>query len=96
MINVNYISAQSSFGLNAMPFISGESFTSLNSFEFNPGNHSVIKDWGFSFTYGAEFSDEINSNLYQFSIAKQFGKHFYLQDIHLDFRRNLFSNRVKQ
>ncbi|MFZ1517241.1 MAG: transglutaminase domain-containing protein [Ignavibacteriaceae bacterium] len=76
MINVNYISAQSSFGLNAMPFSSGESFTSLNSFEFNPGNYSVIKDWGFSFTYGAELSDDVNSNLYQISISKQFGKHF--------------------
>ena len=76
MINFNVTSAQSIFGLNGMPFHSGESFTSLNSFEFNPGSYSVIKDWGFSFTYGGEISDEINSNLYQISIAKQLGKHF--------------------
>ena len=70
------ISAQSSFGLNGMIGISDESFTSINSFEYNPSNYSVIKDWGFSFTYGGEFGSTLSSNLYQVSAAKSFGKHF--------------------
>ena len=69
------ISAQSSFGLNGLLGISDESFTSINSFEYNPSNYSVIKDWGFSFTYGGEISPSISSNLYQVSIAKSFGNH---------------------
>ena len=70
------ISAQSSFGLNSMIGISDESFTSINSFEYNPSNYSVIKDWGFSFTYGGEFGSKLSSNLYQVSAVKSFGKHF--------------------
>ena len=56
--------------------ISNESFTSINSFEYNPSNYSVIKDWGFSFTYGGEFGSTLSSNLYQVSAAKSFSKHF--------------------
>ena len=69
-------SAQSSFGLSGFTSISGESFTSLNSFEFNPSNYSVIKDWGFSFTYGGEFASSVSTNLYQVTTAKTFGNHF--------------------
>ncbi|MEO8232702.1 MAG: hypothetical protein ABI638_10490 [Ignavibacteriota bacterium] len=69
--------AQSSFGLNGMLGISGESFTSMNSFEYNPSNYSVIKDWGFSFTYGGEFAEKLSSNLYQITTAKKFKSHFF-------------------
>ena len=76
MLALNSISAQSSFGLTGLIGISNESFTSLNSFEYNPSNYSVIKDWGFSFTYGGEFASSVTSNLYQVSAAKTFGNHF--------------------
>lgn len=69
-------SAQSSFTLNGFSGLTNESFTSLNAFEFNSANYSVIKDWGFSFTYGGETEPEFTSNLYQISAAKNFGKHF--------------------
>lgn len=67
---------QSSFGLSGLWGISGHSFTSLNSYEFNPSNYSVIKDWAFSFSYGSELSNRISSNLYQFSAGKSFNDHF--------------------
>ncbi|MDP2363829.1 MAG: hypothetical protein Q8M94_08675, partial [Ignavibacteria bacterium] len=76
MYSLISISAQSSFGLNGLMGISNESFTSINSLEYNPSNYSVVKDWGFSFTYGGEFSSSVASNLYQVSAAKTFGKHF--------------------
>lgn len=76
MLTFFSISGQSSFGLNGMFSISDESFTSLNSFEYNPSNYSVIKDWGFSFTYGSEFSTPVTNNLYQITAAKSFGSHF--------------------
>jgi hypothetical protein len=69
-------SGQTSFGLNGIYGISGESFTSLNSYEYNISNYSVIKDWAFSFTYGAEFASSVTSNLYQITAAKTFGSHF--------------------
>lgn len=74
----SYVSAlgQTSFGLNGLYGISSESFTSLNSFEYNISNYSVIKDWGFSFTYGGEFAASVTSNLYQVTAAKKFGSHF--------------------
>lgn len=67
---------QTSFGLNGVYGITNESFTSLNSFEYNISNYSVIKDWGFSFTYGGEFASSVTSNLYQVTAAKTFGSHF--------------------
>ena len=75
--------------------ISDESFTSINSFEYNPSNYSVIKDWGFSFAYGGEFGSTLSSNLYQVSATKSFGKHFLSLDIRRVIRKNLFSNRVQ-
>jgi hypothetical protein len=69
-------SGQTSFSFNGMNGISAESFTSLNSFEYNTSNYSVIKDWGFSFTYGSELASSINNNLYQITAAKNFGLHF--------------------
>ena len=76
MLSLNSISAQSSFGINGLTGISNESFSSLNSFEYNPSNYSVIKDWGFSFTYGGEFASSVSTNLYQVTAAKSFGNHF--------------------
>jgi len=76
MINLISTSAQSSFSINGLSGLSTESFTSLNSFEFNNANFSVIKDWGFSFTYGGEIATDFSSNLYQITAAKNFGKHF--------------------
>jgi hypothetical protein len=70
------ISAQSTFSLNGFTGLTGESFTSLNAFEYNAANYSVVKDWGFSFTYGGELEPKFSSNLYQVSAAKNFGKHF--------------------
>lgn len=76
MLSFVSVSAQSSFGLNGLMGLSTESFTSLNSFEYNISNYSVIKDWGFSFTYGGEFAPSVTSNLYQVTAAKSFGSHF--------------------
>ena len=76
MYSFSPIYGQSSFGLNGITGISNESFTSMNSFEFNPSNYSIIKDWGFSFTYGGEFGELLSSNLYQVSAGKTFGSHF--------------------
>jgi hypothetical protein len=76
MLYIFPIYAQSSFTLNGLRGVSGESFTSMNSYEYNPSNYSVIKDWGFSFTYGGEFASSISSNLYQVTAAKNFGSHF--------------------
>ncbi len=76
MLAIVSASGQTSFGLNGIYGISEESFTSLNSFEYNISNYSVIKDWGFSFTYGGEFASSVTSNLYQITAAKTFGSHF--------------------
>lgn len=76
MLTIVSASGQTSFGLNGIYGISEESFTSLNSFEYNISNYSVIKDWGFSFTYGGEFASSITSNLYQVTASKKFGSHF--------------------
>ena len=76
MLNVLSASGQTSFGLNGMYGVSEESFTSLNSYEYNISNYSVVKDWGFSFTYGVEFASSVTSNLYQITAAKTFGSHF--------------------
>jgi hypothetical protein len=76
MLAVVSVSGQTSFSFNGMNGISAESFTSLNSFEYNTSNYSVIKDWGFSFTYGSELASSINNNLYQITVAKNFGLHF--------------------
>ena len=76
MLIVASASGQTSFGLNGMYGLSEESFTFLNSYEYNISNYSVIKDWGFSFTYGGEFASSVTSNLYQITAAKTFGSHF--------------------
>lgn len=70
------LSAQNSLGSNNILGFPNNSFYSINSFEQNPAVYSDIKDWVFSFTYGAEFSSSVNGNLYQISAGKTFGSHY--------------------
>lgn len=69
------IDAQNSFGLAGYraPNRQGSSFG--NSFELNPSNFSLLKDWGISFSYGGEFADDVSSNLYLISLSKRIGAH---------------------
>ncbi|MDO8549628.1 MAG: hypothetical protein Q7S39_05700, partial [Ignavibacteria bacterium] len=68
--------AQSSFELTGNQGFNNESSSLLNSFEINPSNFSLLKDWGLTLSYGSEFSDEINSNIYLLSLSKRFSNHF--------------------
>jgi len=70
------IFAQSSFELTGNQGFNNESSSLLNSFEINPSNFSLLKDWGLTLSYGSEFSDEINSNIYLLSLSKRFSNHF--------------------
>ncbi len=70
------IFAQSSFELTGNQGFSSESSSLLNSFEINPSNFSLLKDWGLTLSYGSEFADEINSNIYLLSLSKRFSNHF--------------------
>lgn len=76
MVYIIPLKAQSSFGIAGLWGISKESFTSINSFEFNPSNYSVIRDWAFSVSYGGELSKNFTSSLYQISAAKNIDDHF--------------------
>ncbi|MBS4034680.1 MAG: transglutaminase domain-containing protein [Ignavibacterium sp.] len=76
MVYIVPLKAQSSFGIAGLWGISKESFTSISSFEFNPGNYSVIRDWAFSVSYGGELSKNFTSSLYQISAAKNIDDHF--------------------
>lgn len=79
MISFNEIFAQSALGLNPVNSLDDISFSSINSFEFNPSNFSVIKDWAFAFTFGGEITkNDFRSNLYQVSAGKKIKDH-YLQ-----------------
>ena len=70
------ISAQSSFGLTGYWFPDLRTTTLMNSFESNPSNYILLKDWGLAFSYGGEFSSGVTSNLYLISISKRLGNHF--------------------
>ncbi|HEX9739771.1 MAG TPA: hypothetical protein VGA29_03265, partial [Ignavibacteriaceae bacterium] len=48
----------------------------MNSFEINPSNFTMLKDWGLNLSYGGEFGDEINSSIYLLSLSKRFSEHF--------------------
>ena len=69
------IFAQNSFELTGIRGFN-ESSSLLNSFEINPSNFSLLKDWGLTLSYGSEFSDEVNSNIYLLSLSKRFSNHF--------------------
>ena len=70
------ILSQNSFGLTGNRGFCNENISLTNSFEINPSNHSLLKDWGLSLSYGGEFSEQVNSNLYLISVSKRFSNHF--------------------
>lgn len=70
------ILSQNSFELTGNRGFSNENISLSNSFEINPSNYSLLKDWGLSLSYGGEFSGQVNSNLYLISISKRFSNHF--------------------
>ncbi len=43
----------------------------LNSFESNPSNYSLLKDWGVTLSYGAEMGNSTTSTLYLLSLSKK-------------------------
>lgn len=61
--------AQSAFDINGINDVSGSDI-----FVF-PDISSGIKDWGFQFTYGGEFSGSLNSNLYSVLVSKKIKEH---------------------
>ncbi|RPI76067.1 MAG: hypothetical protein EHM47_00760, partial [Ignavibacteriales bacterium] len=71
LISLN-IFAQSSFELTGSRGF-GDEF--LNSLESNPSNYTLLKDWGLTLSYGSEFGDDINSNIYLLSLSKRFSNH---------------------
>ncbi|MEO8398446.1 MAG: hypothetical protein ABI550_01385 [Ignavibacteriaceae bacterium] len=77
MILVSNIFSQNSFGLNGYWGNTNSSSQTLNNFEANPSNFSLLKDWGINFSYGAEFSGEVNSNLYLLSLSKKIKDHTF-------------------
>ncbi len=69
------MTAQSSFGLSGLwPAFQSET-SLLNSYESAPSNFSLLKDWGLMLSYGGEFSNETNSNLYLISLSKRLQEH---------------------
>lgn len=71
------IFAQTSFELTGYWGFDNESVSLLNSLESNPSNFSLLKDWGLTLSYGGEFSNELNSNLYLLSLAKRLRDHSF-------------------
>jgi len=68
--------AQNSFELTGNQGLNSKENTLLNSFEINPSNYSLLNDWGLSLSYGGEFSNEVNSNIYLLSLSKKISNHF--------------------
>lgn len=69
------IYSQNSFGLSGLWSFSQTLNSPLYGYELNPTGFSNVKDWGFSFTYGTELADNINSNIYSISMSKAFDYH---------------------
>ncbi len=76
MMSIADISAQSSFGLWGYWSPDSKPGYQINSFESNPANFSLLKDWGLTMSYGGEFSGNTTSNLYLISLSKRIGKHY--------------------
>jgi hypothetical protein len=76
MIFTMNITAQSSFELTGNRGFNNEPSSLMNSFEINPSNFTLLKDWGLNLSYGGEFGDEINSSIYLLSLSKRFSEHF--------------------
>lgn len=68
---------QNSFGLSGYRAYSTRLTTPDFNLESNPSFFSNLNDWGISFSYGAEFSNEINPNIYSISIAKSIDNHSF-------------------
>ncbi len=69
------ISAQNSFGLTGYWGLTNDFTIPLYSYESNNSNYFNHKDWGISLSYGAEFSNSVNTNLYLLALAKKMGDH---------------------
>ncbi len=75
MLSVTKIYSQNSFGFNGYQSLSGGLTTPTFSLESNPSYLSNLNDWGFSFSYGAEFSNKVGTNIYSISLAKSINNH---------------------
>ena len=69
------ILSQSSFGLTGLWGLSSKASVLFYNYETNTSNFSILNDWGISLTYGAEFSESINSNIYSISLSKTLSDH---------------------
>jgi hypothetical protein len=69
------ILSQSSFGLTGLWGLSSKASAPFYNYETNTSNFSILNDWGISLTYGAEFSESINSNIYSISLSKTLSDH---------------------
>ncbi|HEY7750981.1 MAG TPA: hypothetical protein VH917_01725 [Ignavibacteriaceae bacterium] len=69
------IFSQSSFGLSGLWGLTSGINIPYYNYESNPSNFSSIRDWGISLTYGSEFSESVNSDLYSLSLSKTLGSH---------------------
>ncbi len=49
----------------------------LNGFESNPSNLNSIKDWEFGLSLGSSFTSEISNNIYQLTLSKKIGDHYF-------------------
>lgn len=77
MFSVVEIFSQSSIGVGGYwsPFHKDE--YQFNSFEGDPTNLSLIKDWGLTISYGGEFSNTTNTSLYLISLSKTLGNNSF-------------------
>ena len=69
------LSAQSSFELNGFANPFSRNAVLINSFESNPSNYSRLNDWGLAVTYGGEFANAVNSNLYMILLSRKMLNH---------------------
>ena len=75
MLSVTKIYSQNSFGFTGYQSLSSGLTTPTFSLESNPSYLSNLNDWGFSFSYGAEFSNKVGTNIYSISLAKSINNH---------------------
>ncbi len=75
MFSGSTIYSQNSFGFMGYQSFQNGLVTPTFSLESNPSYLSDLHDWGFSFSYGAEISDNVNTNIYSISLAKTIDSH---------------------
>ncbi|MDP4173989.1 MAG: hypothetical protein Q8933_08480 [Bacteroidota bacterium] len=71
------IFAQNSLDLTGNLANSKNSQFNLNGLESNRSAFSSIKDWEFSVTYGGEFANSFNGNLYLLSLSKRLNDNYF-------------------